>query len=30
MDTIFIPELDGTPELGDDERTFYQEFVGIS
>ena len=29
MDTIFIPELDGTPELGDNERTFYQELVGI-
>ena len=29
MDTIFIPELDGTPELGIDERTSYQELVGI-
>ena len=29
MDTIFIPELDGTLELCDDERTFYQELVGI-
>ena len=29
MDTVFIPELDGTPELDDEERTYYQELIGI-
>ena len=29
MDTIFIPKLDGTPDIGDDETTIYQELVGI-
>ena len=26
---IFVPELDGTPELGPDDHRFFQEMIGM-
>ena len=29
MSTSYSPELDGSPELNDDDRTYYQELIGV-
>ena len=29
MSTSYSPELDGSPELNNDDRTYYQELIGV-